>query len=272
MPAKRARCTHCQGDWAYNETRLKMHIIDPQKGCPKVPDQIRQRVRDESMDGRTGGSLSYSGPRLKLDPIKANQPSVSSAGASRNGGAGGAGGAGRPAAASKGPGPSRAPNGPTPASGSSARPGQAVPPSHPQVRAPSKSGTEAHPSNFRQRSDVERTPMQGRTATPSHSTRRQPAQVLSVQPVRGQVQHALRVNIEFSQTELLRAMWIATELLKGQFGQHVTQLSLSPLQVDGAFTIRINDKAVWNRLPGHSPPDYDMIIRPLLSAQLDPSL
>lgn len=263
MPAKRARCTHCQGDWAYNETRLKMHIIDPQKGCQKVPDEIRQRVRDESMDGRTGGSLSYSGPRPKPDPLATNPPSPRGASA------------GTPIPA----GSSQMPNGPPGAGGgaAAAAAAAAVGPSpmettQPQSRRVEQNLAASKGPAPRPRGEIERTPMQGRTRGPSAAARQQQAPLAFAAPMRRRPPHNLRVNIEFSNAELLRAMWIATELLQGQFGQHVTELSLNPVQGDGAFTIRINDKAVWTRLPGHSPPDYDMIIRPLLSAQLGHSL
>lgn len=60
---KRARCQWCGGEWAYNQTRLRRHIMDFQGGCPQIPfaERMKARELDEASRCRwKGGKASHS--------------------------------------------------------------------------------------------------------------------------------------------------------------------------------------------------------------------
>lgn len=191
---KRARCLHCHGDWAYNETRLKTHIIDPIKGCQKVPEDIRQRIREESADGRCVSTV----PLSSLHHHRRVEHS----------------------------------RGPPPFSASI--PVDAMLSQH--------QGSSAN--------------LQPRPQSPT---------VHSLTPIVSKP--SVRIGIEFCRTQALqpRALWIASELMQGQFAHRIAQLALLPVSTEGTFNVRINDKAVWTRVPGQPAPDYEAI-RPIMLA------
>lgn len=60
---KRATCNHCNGDWAYNETRLKQHIVDSFRGCRKIPQSVRDRIRAADAPSMSAG-VGGGGPGL----------------------------------------------------------------------------------------------------------------------------------------------------------------------------------------------------------------
>ena len=43
---KRAECRWCGGEWAYNQTRLRKHIVEFRGGCPQIPLAERIKVRE----------------------------------------------------------------------------------------------------------------------------------------------------------------------------------------------------------------------------------
>lgn len=210
-PTKRARCVHCHGDWAYNETRLKTHIIDPVKGCQKVPAETRNQMRRDATDGRVNPTIPVltQSARRRPEPVGAGSSSMSTA-----------------------------------------------PPPGPPAKVDSID-ISAHVEAQHHDS-----PSIRRSQPPSHVPPPPPVPLKT---------HSIHVGIEFSKDGMMaRSMWIASELLQGQFASDISQLSLHPLSGSSDFRVRINGKPVWARVPGHPAPDYETI-RPILMAFLSTS-
>jgi predicted Rdx family selenoprotein len=207
--SKRARCLHCDGDWAYNETRLKTHIIDSMRGCQQVPDEVRERVRVESGDFRAGES-----------------PAAATHGRNREGNKRDKMSAGSPARSVTG------------------KDGKEAGMAQGSVREGS-GGIEAS-------SSLKDT---GAGVGPSCLAAKQ------------KPERSAHIGIEFSRESGMqsRALWIAMELLQGQFSTGISRLSLIPVSSEHAFCLRIDDKPVWTRVPGQPALDYEAI-RPILTA------
>lgn len=207
--SKRASCLHCNGDWAYNETRLKNHIIDPYRGCRKIPSETRERIR--------------------LAHARAAQGNAAAAAAAALAHAG-------------------------QASGMQA---QAQVQVHTQTQAHAQAQPQAQmgdivvPAAKRKRESVlDGALLPGAQASDPGGT-------------------GLRVGVEFSLNNamggLLRAQWIASELVH-EFHRQLVFITLQPNSGDdNVFNIWINGKVVWSRGPGTAMPDYEHI-RPLIRA------
>lgn len=58
---------------SYNETRLKNHIIDPYRGCRKIPQQVRDRIRNAHQQQAPpvhAAPLTVVAPAAVLPPAK----------------------------------------------------------------------------------------------------------------------------------------------------------------------------------------------------------
>lgn len=178
----------------YNETRLKNHIIDSNRGCRRITPEIRERVR-----AGTG----------------ANVQAMSSSAAL-----------------------------PTP--------------SPPQVQAPpAKRKLEAVLSAV--------TPIQNQPPVVGvgadldlHDTQQGGADTSASD---------VRVAVEFSMSSgsLLRATWIAAELLT-EFHRDISDVALVPRSDQNTFNMWICGKIVWSRGVGQPLPDYEHL-RPIVRAQ-----
>jgi predicted Rdx family selenoprotein len=194
---------------------LRTHIIDPSRGCQKVPEAVRERVRKESGDIRNSDALASESPsrdRPLPDGFKA-----------RNGSPTMSGNGNEPTYLQGGPGPS----------------------------GESRRATMTNPG-----------PKNASTVVGAASSHRKSKE---------EGESTIHIGIEFSRESgmQLRALWIATELLGGQFSKYIGHLSLVPVAAEHTFSMRIDDKAVWTRVPGQAALDYDAI-RPILMAYLSP--
>lgn len=171
----------------YNETRLKLHITDPYRGCRKIPQAIRDRVRNA--DHRSNPVVHA--VHAVLPPAKRKRESVAT----------------------------------STANGLS----QAV-----------SVGGEVEPHSIS-------VPLQ------------EPSETHNVQ---------LRISVEFSVSSgaLLRASWIASEMIQ-EFHRDVVAISLIPSATENIFNIWIGGKVAWSRGPGQPLPDYDHL-RPLVRAHV----
>lgn len=192
---------------SYNETRLKNHITDPYRGCRKIPQESRDRIRSSDLRAQhnvAAGNVNVGvgvGVMPTLPPAKRKR--------SDGGGLGGASHHNQNSA--------------------SAAAVAAV--------AAAVSGSDGMPLNVQ---------MPGPPDPPSPH---------------------VRVAVEFSMSSgsLLRATWIAAELIT-EFHRDLVEVGLMPSSsTEDTFNIWIGGKVAWSRVPGAPLPDYDHL-RPIVRA------
>ncbi|PXF45483.1 hypothetical protein BWQ96_04781 [Gracilariopsis chorda] len=239
---KRARCNHCENDWAFNETRLKHHITDPYRGCRRVPPEVRERIRaaDAQNAGTSAASLRAAAAAAATSTLVQNTAVAATQAAIH-----------------------------APLLGTHISPHQPLPPTK-RKREASLTNL-ATPTTTAQQLQGAHSEAEIGVHLPPSSEAHSPLVAAAGGSTLGTNSNNngtdVRVAVEFSMTSggLLRATWIASELIS-EFHRDILDVGLIPRTSENTFNIWIGGKIAWSRGVGQPLPDYDHL-RPIIRNQ-----